>query len=48
MGNKEFIGEVEVSVGIYDANFSSEVVVAVNNAKTKYFKMICIFLKHML
>ena len=36
MGNKEFIGEVEVSVGIYDANFSSEVVVAVNNAKTKW------------
>lgn len=36
MGNKELIGEVEVSVGIYEANFSSEAVAVVSKVKTKW------------
>ena len=36
MNNKDLIGEVEVSVGIYDTNFSSEVVSAVTKAKTEW------------
>lgn len=36
MENKELIGEVEISVRIYDSKFSSEVAAAVSKAKTEW------------